>query len=201
VEGLLQTITLLRNYVQKKKSNLKKIEEKQRYLIKQLQVSETERGNASHSHSTLQSQIKSRTNMLDKLSQRISELRIQEKRCHPRIIQISSSIESLKQRITLMRENYSGPEQTSVASELSFLNNKKSSLYSERSQILKELSEAEAGISVIEDRSRLRKKALLGEQTSITDEKTELESNITKSQVEKDTSEKNLIELRGKEQE
>jgi len=52
VEGLLQTITLLRNHVQKKKSNLKKIEEKQRYLIKQLQVSETERGNASHSNST-----------------------------------------------------------------------------------------------------------------------------------------------------
>ena len=54
---------------------------------------------------------------------------------------------------------------------------------------------------MIEDKSRLRKKALLGEQTSITDEKTELESNITKSQAEKDASEKNLIELRGKEQE
>jgi len=201
VEGLLQTITLLRNHVRKKKSNLKKIEEKQRYLIKQLQVSETERGNASHSHSTLQSQIKSRTNMLDKLSQRISELRMQEKHCHPRIIQISSSIESLKQRITLTRENYSGPEQTSVASELSFLNKKKSSLNSERSQISKELSETEAGISVIEDRSRLRKKALEDEQTSITDEKTELESNITKSQVEKDVSEKNLIKLRDEEQE
>jgi len=201
VEGLLQTITLLRNHVQKKKSNLKKIEEKQRYLIKQLQVSETERGNASHSNSTLQSQIKSRTNMLDKLSQRISELRIQEKHCHPRIIQISSSIESLKQRITLMRENYSGSEQTSVASELSFLNKKKSSLNSERSQILKELSETEASITVVEDRIRLRKKALLDEQTSITGEKTELESNITKSQVEKDASEKNLIKLRDEEQE
>jgi len=201
VEGLLQTITLLRNHVQKKKSNLKKIEEKQRYLMKQLQVSETERGNASHSNSTLQSQIKSRTNMLDKLSQRISELRIQEKHCHPRIIQISSSIESLKQRITLMRENYSGTEQTSVASELSFLNKKKSSLYSERSQISKELSETEASITVVEDRIRLGKKALLDEQPSITGEKTELGSNITKSQVEKDASEKNLIKLRDEEQE
>jgi len=201
VEGLLQTITLLRNLIQKKKSNLKKIEEKQRYLMKQLQVSETERGNASHSHSTLKSQIKSRTDMLDKLSQRISELRMQEKHCHPRIIQISSSIESLKQRITLMRENYSGTEQTSVASELSFLNKKKSSLNSEMSHILKELSETEASITVVEGRIRLRKKALLDEQTSITGEKTELESNITKSQVEKDTSEENLIKLRDEEQE
>jgi len=201
VVGLLQTITLLRNHVQKKKSNLKKIEEKQRYLMKQLQVSETERGNASHSHSTLESQIKSRTNMLDKLSQRISELRIQEKHCHPRIIQISSSIESLKQRISLMKENYSGTQQTSVASELSFLNKKKSSLNSERSQILKELSETEASITVVEDRIRLGKKALLDEQTSITGEKTELGSNITKSQEEKDASEKNLIKLRDEEQE
>jgi len=54
---------------------------------------------------------------------------------------------------------------------------------------------------VVEDRIRLGKKALLDEQTSITGEKTELESNITKSQAEKDASEKNLIELRGKEQE
>ena len=139
--------------------------------------------------------------MLDKLSQRISELRIQEKHCHPRIIQISSSIESLEQRISLMKENYSGTQQTSVASELSFLNKKKSSLNFERSQILKELSEAEASISVVEDRNRLRKKALEDEQISIADEKTELESNITEFQVEKNTSEKNLIELRGKEQE
>ena len=201
VEGLLQTITLLRNYVKKKKSNLKKIEENQRYLMKQLQVSETERGNASHSHSTLQSQIKSRTNLLDKLSQRISELRIQEGRFSPKIIQISSSIESLEQRIRLVKENYSEPEQTSVANELSFLNEKKSSLNSVSTQLLKKLSETEASITVVEDRKKLRKKALLDEQVSIAGEKTELESNITKYQAEKNTSEKNLIELRGKEQE
>jgi chromosome segregation protein len=201
VEGLLQTITLLANHVKKKKANLRKIEQNQRYLMKQLQISETERGNASHSHSTLESQIKSRTNMLDKLSQRISELKLQEKYLHPRIIQISSSIESLEQRISLVRENYSGTEQTSVANELSFLNKKKSSLNSEMSQMLKELNEAEASISLVEHRNRLRKKALLDEQISMTDEKTELESNITKHQAEKDTSEKNLIELRSKEQE
>jgi len=201
VEGLLQAITLLRNHLQKKKSNLKKIEQNQRHLIKQLQVSETERGNALHIHSTSESQIKSKTNTLEHISQRISELRIQEKPLHPRIIQISSSIESLEQRISLVRKNYSTDEQTSVANELTFLNEKKSSLNSESSRIVKELSETEASISVVEDRKKLRKKALLDEQTSITDEKTELESNITKSQVEKDTSEENLIKLRDEEQE
>ena len=201
VEGLLQTITLLANHVQKKKSNLKKIEENQRYFMKQLQVSETKRGNASHSYSTLESQIKSRTNMLDKLSQRISELRMQEKHLHPRTIQISSSVESLEQRISLVRKNYSDPEQTSIANELSFLNEKKSSLDSERSQIAKELSETEASISVVENRKKFRRKALLDEQISLAEEKTELDSTITKFKTEKDTSGKELVKLRGKEQE
>jgi chromosome segregation protein len=201
VDGLLQTITLLRNHVQKKKSNLKKIEQKQRYLMKQLQISETERGNASHSHSTLESQIKSRTNMLDKLLQRISDLRIQEKHIHPRIIQTSSNIESLEQRISLVRQNYSDTEQTSIANKLSFLNEKKSSLNTEKSVILKQLSEAEASISVVEDRKTLRKKALLQEQTSMTNEKTELESTIAESQIEMNESGEKLTKLRDKEQE
>jgi len=201
VEGLLQAITLLRNHLQKKKSNLKKIEQNQRHLIKQLQVSETERGNALHIHSTSASQIKSKTNTLEQISQRISELRIQEKHLHPRIIQISSSIESLEQRISLVRKNYSGDEQTSVANELSFLNEKKSSLNSESSRIVKELSETEASISVVEDRKKLRKKALLNEQTSLAEEKSELDSTVTKFKTEKDASEKELVKLRGKEQE
>jgi len=201
VEGLLQAITLLRNHLQKKKSNLKKIEQNQRHLIKQLQVSETERGNALHTHSTSKSQIKSKTNTLEQISQRISELRIQEKHLHPRIIQISSSIESLEQRISLVRKNYSGDEQTSVANELTFLNEKKSSLNSESSRIVKELSEAEASISVVEDRKKLRKKVLLDEQTSLAEEKTELDSTITKFKTEKDASDAELVKLRDKEQE
>jgi len=201
VEGLLQAITLLRNHLQKKKSNLKKIEQNQRHLIKKLQISETERGNALHIHSTSKLQIKSKTNTLEQISQRISELRIQEKPLHPRIIQISSSIESLEQRISLVRKNYSGGEQTSVANELSFLNEKKSSLNSESSRIVKELSETEASISVVEDRKKLRRKALLNEQTSLAEEKSELDSTITKFKTEKDASDAELVKLRDKEQE
>ena len=201
VDGLLQTITLLRNHVQKKKSNLRKIEQKQRNLMKELQVSETERGNASHSHSTLESQIKSRTNMLDKLSQRISELKMQEKHLHPRIVQTSSSIESLEQRISLVRQNYSDTEQASIANKLSFLNEKKSSLNTEKSTIFNQLSEAEASISIVEDRKKLRKSALLQEQASMSKEKTELESTIAKAQTEMNESGEKLTKLRDKEQE
>ena len=201
VEGLLQTITLLRKHVQKKKSNLKKIEQKQRYLMKQLQVSETERGNATHTHSTLESQIKSKTDLYNTLSQRISDLRTQEERFPTKIIQNSSSIESLEQRINLVRQNYSDTEQTTIANKLSFLNEKKSSLNTERSAIIKQLSEKEASIAVVEDRKKLRRSALLQEQTSMTKEKTELESIITKAQTEMNESSEKLTKLRDKEQE
>jgi len=173
VDGLLQTITLLRNHVQKKKSNLKKIEQKLRYLMKQLQVSETELGNTSHSNSTLQSQIHAKVNLSNKFSQRISELRVQEERLSPKIIQISSSIESLEQRIKLVKENYSYDEQMTISNKLSFLNKQKSSLNSEKSQIVKRLSEAEASVSVVEDRKKLRKQALLDERISLAEEKSE----------------------------
>ncbi len=201
VEGLLQTITLLRKHVQKKKSNLKKIEQKQRYLMKQLQVSETERGNATHTHSTLESQIKSKTDLYNTLSQRISDLRTQEERFPTKIIQNLSSIESLEQRINLVRQNYSDTEQTTIANKLSFLNEKKSSLYTERSAITKQLSEKEASIAVVEDRKKLRRSALLQEQTSMSKEKTELESIITKAQTDMNECSEKLTKLRDKEQE
>ena len=118
---------------------------------------------------------------------------MQDERFSPKIIQISSSIESLKQRIRLVRENYSDIEQTSIANELSFLNTKKSSLNSEKTRIQNKLSEAEATISVVVDSKKLRKNALLQEQTSIAGEKNDLKSTITKFQTEKDASEKKLI--------
>ena len=201
VEGLLQTITLLRNHVQKKKLNLKKIEQKQRHLMKQLQVSETELGNVTHTHSTLQSQINSKTNLYNTLSQRISELKTQEERFPIKTIQISSSIESLEQRIRLVKQNYSGVEQTSIANKLSFLNEKKSSLTIEKSTILKKLSEAEASISVVENRKKFTENVLLKEQTSISEEKTELDSIITTAQTQMDESGEKLTQLRDKEQE
>ena len=168
--------------------------------MKQLQVSETELGNATHTQSTLQSQIKSKTDLYNTFSQRISELKTQEERFPTRIIQISSSIESLEQRINLVKQNYSDTEQTSIANKLSFLNEKKSSWNTERSTIVKQLSETEASIAVVEDRKKLRKSALLQEQTSMSKEKTELESTVAKAQTEMHESSEKLTKLRDKEQ-
>ena len=71
----------------------------------------------------------------------------------------------------------------------------------DKSAILKQLSESEASISVVEDRKKLRKSALLQEQTSMSKEKTELESIITNAQTEMNESGEKLTKLRDKEQE
>ena len=201
VEGLFKTINLLGNLIQKKKSYLRKIDQIHDDSLERLQLAETEFGNASYSKSSLKSQINSAHKLNDQLSQRILELQKQKESLSPKIIHFSSGIESLEQRIKLVNQNYSNNEQNSIANQLNLLNNKKSLLNSEHTKIMNELSEERAKISVVEDRKRLRKEALLSEKSSISEEKADLESKITTFQNDIDASNQALVKLRDKEQE
>ena len=188
-------------YIQKKKSYLKKIEHKQQNYLERLQVSETSLGNASHSNSNLEFQINSASQMNKKFYNRISELHIQKERLARKNIQISSSVESLQQRISLVKENYSDAEQKRIANEIGLLNEKKSSLITEQAEIMKRLTDAKAMISVIENRKKFKRDALTEEESSLNTEKNDLQYTIGKSQNGKDESEQNLRRLREKEQE
>jgi len=201
VEGLFKTINLLSKLIQKKKSNLRKIDQIHGDSLERLQLAETEFGNASYSKSSLKSQINSAHKLNDQLSQRVLELQKQKENLSPKIIHFSSSIESLEQRIKLVDQNYSNNEQNSIANQINLLNNKKSLLNSDHTKIMKELSEERAKISVVEDRKRLRKEALLSEKSTISKEKTDLESTIIRLQTDIDASKQSLIKLRGREQE
>ena len=59
VEGLIQSISLLRSHIQTKKSSLKKIDQRMKYHIEKLQISETELGNAVNDNANLKFQINS----------------------------------------------------------------------------------------------------------------------------------------------
>ena len=201
VNGLLQSITLLGEHIKKKKSYLKRIEQKQQNYLEQLQVSETSLGNASHSNSNLEFQINSASQMNTKYYNRISELLMQKERLATKNIQISSSVESLQQRISLVKENYSDVEQKRIAHEIGLLNEKKSSLITDQTEIMKRLTDAEAMISVIENRKKFKRDALSEEELSLNTEKNDLQSTIEKSQNDKNESEQNLSRLREKEQE
>ena len=117
VEGLLETITLLRKHTQKKKHRLKKIEDKHRYYMEQQKTSDTDAGTTSHSNNNLKSRINNTIKLNEDFSTRILQLKKQKEQLAPRIIQLTSSIESLKQRITLVRQNYSCLLYTSDAAD------------------------------------------------------------------------------------
>jgi len=201
VDGLFKTINLLRNHIQKKKLNLRKIDQIHHNSLERLQLAETEFGNASYSSSSIKSQINSARKLSDIFSQRILELKKQKENFSPKFIHFSSIIESLEQRIKLVEQNYSNNEQNSIANQLKLLNNKKSLLNQDHSKIMGDLSEEKAKITVVEDRKRLRKNALLSEESDISKEKTDLESTIPTFEANMAQHQQVLEKLREKEQE
>ena len=201
VEGLIQSISLLRSHIQTKKSSLKKIDQRMKYHMEKLQISETELGNAVNDNANLKFQINSASKIHDESLNRNSQLEIQKENLGTRIIQLSSSLESIKQRISIVRENYSDVEQKRVASEIAMLNNNKSSLISENTRIHNELSDSKAKITEVENRKKLQTRALLEEQSSLDQEKTDCNKTISEFEAKRDNSEQNLVKLRQEEQE
>ena len=200
VEGLLETITLLRKHIQKKKQRLKKIENKHRHYMEQQKTSDTEVGTTSHSNNNLKSRINNTVKLNEDFSTRILQLKKQKEQLAPRIIQLTSSIESLKQRITLVRQNYSDIAQNSVAEKLRLLNKEKAEYQTSQTRIVNKLTEEEASISVIVNEKKQKKRQFENERSSLSTEKDELKVSIIGLQEKKKTSEDNLIVLRDEEQ-
>ena len=132
---------------------------------------------------------------------RNSQLKIQKESLDTRIIQLSSSLESIEQRISLVRENYADTEQDRVASEIALHNNKKALEISENTRIHNELSDSKAKITEVENRKKLQTRALLEEQSSLDQEKTDCNKTISEFEAKRDNSEQNLVKLRQEEQE
>ena len=200
VEGLLETITLLRKHIQKKKQHLKKIEDKHRYFMEQQKTSDTEAGTTTHSNNDLKSRIGNIIKLNGAFSDRILELKKRKEQLAPRIIQLTSSIESLNQRITLVSQNYSDDKQNTVAEKLRLLNDEKAGYQTEQTRITNKLTEEEASISVIVREKKLKKQQFENERSSLLDEKNELKETILSLKEKIKISEDNLIELRDEEQ-
>ena len=108
--------------------------------MEQQKTSDTEAGTTSHSNNNLKSRINNTIKLNEDFSTRILQLKKQKEQLAPRIIQLTSSIESLKQRITLVRQNYSDPEQNSVAEKLRLLNKEKAEYQTSQTRIVNKLT-------------------------------------------------------------
>lgn len=204
IDGLLESISLLKKYVLKKKHSLKKLEDSIQSYAERLSLSEQELASADENYSNLQSRISSALNMKQQLVTRISEL---NKRNNNLVVEISaheSHIESLNARITIVEENYASGEQVRIANELSRVNIMKSDIEKLYTTIMNEYRDKDSQLTTLqteENRKKSQIKSLYDEESSLISQRQELENKIKDLEIKKESKTAVLVKLREKEQE
>jgi chromosome segregation protein len=204
VEGLVQSIGLIKKYIQKKRFALKKVEGIiQNYKDRQ-SISETGLANADISYSDLKLKVATIEKTKSQLESRILHLQRNLDRISVEFSKEESHIASLEERIIIMHDNYADGEHTRIASELSRLNEKRSELMAKQSAIINELRDKEsqsATLSGQELAEKTKMRNLHEEQSSLNRERNEIESRLVALAKEKEQANENLVKLREKEQE
>ncbi len=203
VEGLNQSISLLRKYVLKKRLSIKKVDGIIQNYRERLSISETGFANTDASYSDLKLKISTIDRTKSQLESRISQLNKHIEKITTEHAKEESLIASLDERITLMHENYADGENHRIASELNRLNEKRSALMANQSSIINDLREKEsqlATLSAQELGEKTKMQNLREEQSSLNHEKHEIESRLNQLAKDKEQANENLIKLREKEQ-
>jgi chromosome segregation protein len=204
IDGLLESISLLKKYVLKKKHSIKKLDDSIQGHSKRLSLSEQGLASAEENHFNLQSRISSIVSMKQKLSARISELGGRNANLLVEISSHESHIDSLSARIEIVEENYASGEQTRIANELSRVNAKKSDLEKLYTTIMNEYRDKDSQLTALqteENRKTSQIKNLHDEESSLISQRQELESKIKELEINKESKTTTLVKLREKEQE
>jgi chromosome segregation protein len=203
VEGLHQSISLLKKYILKKRLSIKKVDGIIQNYRERLSISETGLANADLSYSDLKLKVSTIEKTKSQLESRISQLSRQIEKITLDHSKEESLISSLEERITLMHENYADGENHRIASELNRLNEKRSDLMASQSAIINELRDREsqlATLSAQEVGEKTKMQNLREEQSSLNHEKHELEVRLNQIAKDRELASENLVKLREKEQ-
>ena len=203
VEGLHQSISLLKKYILKKRLSIKKVEGIIQNYRERLSISETGLANADISYSDLKIKVSSIEKTKSQLESRITQLNRHVEKIILEHSKQESLILSLEDRITLMHENYADGENHRIASELDRLNQRRSEIMSRQSAIVTELREKESHLATLlaqEVGEKTKMQNLREEQSSLNHEKHEIEVRLNQLAKDKDLSSENLVKLREKEQ-
>ncbi|WP_100182304.1 chromosome segregation SMC family protein [Candidatus Nitrosotenuis aquarius] len=203
VEGLHQSISLLKKYILKKRLSIKKVDGIIQNYRERLSISETGLANADLSYSDLKIKVSTIEKTKSQLESRISQLARQIEKITLDHSKEESLIASLEERITLMHENYADGENHRIASELNRLNEKRSELMARQSSIVNDLREKEsqlATLSAQELGEKTKMQNLREEQSSLNHEKHEIEIRLGQIAKDKELASQNLVKLREKEQ-
>ncbi len=203
VDGLNQSIGLLRKFILNKKNKLKRVESILKNYNERLSISESGYSTTSNSYSDLKSKIISTYKMNGQLSTRNTQLAKKQEHLATEIAKQESFVASLEERIKIVSENYSDPRQSRIAQELSRLNEKKSAITSQQSNIVTELKEKESELATFtakENTEKSKSKTLHEEHATLNHERQELESRLRTLTKDYAVTTENLVKLREKEQ-
>ncbi|MCV0410195.1 chromosome segregation SMC family protein [Nitrosopumilus sp.] len=204
IDGLFQSIGLIKKYMLKKKHSLKKLDDSIQSYAERLSISENSLTSTNENLANLKSRITSAIAMKDQLTKRISELTSRNSTIASEISTTESHAESLRQRIAIVEENYASGEQTRIANELSRINSRKSEIEKQYTTIMNEYrdkSSQQTTLQTQENREKSQSDRLYNEEHSLNLEHQELESKIQELEKQKESKSAILIKLREKEQE
>ncbi|MDE1861769.1 MAG: chromosome segregation protein SMC [Thaumarchaeota archaeon] len=203
VDGLVQSLELLKKFIQNKKNQMKKIERITQNLNARYNASETGLANVDLSLTDVNSKLKSVGISLEQISSRIGQLRRRDEAITVEFSKVSTYIDSLNERINLTKENYAEEEQARIASVLSSLNERRASLMSAQTSIttqFRDLTARQAEINNDENSLKANMRRLSEEQSSLKHEQEDLELHSQTLSREKEAADILLVQLREKEQ-
>ena len=204
IDGLLQSINLLKKYILKKKNTIKKIDFSIQNYSDRLSISEKALVSTDENYSHLQSRMLSANKTKSQLIERISELGSKNKILSAELSTIESHVETLVDRISIVEENYASGEQTRISNELTKMNFKKSEIEKLHTAIMNEFRDKSSQLAQAESeasRSNSQSKTLHEEEASLVFQKQELKDKIQTLDQEKRSKKEILEKLREKEQE
>ncbi|MDE1830039.1 MAG: chromosome segregation protein SMC [Thaumarchaeota archaeon] len=203
VDGLVQSLELLKKFIQNKKVQIKKIERITKNLSTRYTASETGLTNVDLSLSDVKTKLKSIAPSLEQISSRISQLKHREEAITVESSKVDSYVASLEERIALTKENYAEEEQARIATLISTLNEKRSALLSAQTTISTQFRELTAQLTELtneENSYKANMRLLSEEQSSLNHEKHEIEVQSRTLSKEKENADATLVLLREKEQ-
>ena len=204
IDGLIQSISLIKKYMLKKKYSLKKLEDSIQSYSDRLSISENALTSASENYTNLKSRIISAKNTKVQLTKRISDLTSRNNIISSEVSTNESHLESLLDRIGIVEQNYASGEQTRIASELSKINIKKSDIEKLYTSIMNDYRDKSSQLTTMQtqdNREKSQTARLTDEENSLHLESEQIESKIDDLEKQKDPKREILEGLRQKEQE
>ena len=204
IDGLFQSISIIKKYMLKKKYSLKKLEDSIKSYQQRLSISENSSTSTTENYSNLKSRITSTHRIKEQLSKRISELISRNGIIESTLNTTESHVESLQERISIVENNYASGEQDRIASELSNINTKKSDIEKLYTTIMNEYRDKSSQQTTLQtqyNREKSQSNRLNDETNSLNLQYTELETKIKDLETQKESKNQVLVSLREKEQE